>query len=279
MKLKKKVRKSVLHIVLLALSFLSIYPVLVMVFGSFKTASEFVFNPAGLPQAFTLENYQRLIDYNSGLIIRSFCNSLFVSTVYTAITLVIASMAAFAFAKFRFKGRNLLFTLFLATMVIPAEVNIPPMYLMFSKINWLNTYVVQILPQVANVFALYMLKQYMETIPDEIMESAVVDGAGSWRIYRAIMLPLTKPVMGALAILLFLNKWNDYMWPLIMVNKQQYMPISVILPTLNDTGALQMVPWELVLTGCTVVTIPVLICFLLFQDKFMQSITIGAVKG
>lgn len=279
MKLKKKVRKSVLHIVLLALSFLSIYPVLVMVFGSFKTASEFVFNPAGLPQAFTLENYQRLIDYNSGLIIRSFCNSLFVSTVYTAITLVIASMAAFAFAKFRFKGRNLLFTLFLATMVIPAEVNIPPMYLMFSKINWLNTYVVQILPQVANVFAPYMLKQYMETIPDEIMESAVVDGAGSWRIYRAIMLPLTKPVMGALAILLFLNKWNDYMWPLIMVNKQQYMPISVILPTLNDTGALQMVPWELVLTGCTVVTIPVLICFLLFQDKFMQSITIGAVKG
>lgn len=271
--------RALLHLLLIVCCLAAVYPMLIMVSGSFKTASEFAGNPAGLPQNPTLDNYVRLWNYNSGLIMRTFMNSVGVSGAYTILTLFIASLAAFAFAKYSFKGKKIIFALLLATMMIPMEVNIPPMYLLFSRIKWLNSYQVQILPGIANVFALFMIRQYMESIPDAIIESAVVDGAGHATVYARIVMPAAKPVLGALAILLFLSKWNDYMWPMIMVQKANMMPISVILPTLNDSGSLQSIPWELVLTGCSIVTVPIILCFLLFQDKFMQSMTIGAVKG
>ncbi len=271
--------KALLHFLLVTGCLLAIYPMFIMVSGSFKTAAEFAANPAGLPRSFTFNNYVRLWNYNSGLILRTFINSVGVSGAYTALTLFIASLAAFAFAKYSFKGRKILFALLLATMMIPMEVNIPPMYLLFSRIKWLNSYQVQVLPGIANVFALFMIRQYMESIPDAIIESAVVDGAGHGMVYARIVMPAAKPVLGALTILLFLNKWNDYMWPMIMVHNPRMMPVSVILPTLNDSGSLQSIPWELVLTGCSIVTVPIILCFLLFQDRFMQSMTIGAVKG
>lgn len=257
----------------------AVFPVYIMLSGSLKSSQELYANSYGIPIKPTLDNFMRLLSYNSGLIVRTFGNSIFVAACYTGLVCLLASMAGYAFAKFHFKGRNVLFVILLITMMIPAELNITPLYLIFSKIKWLNTYQVQIIPGAANVFALFLMRQYMMSIPDSLIEAARIDGAGEWKIFSKIVLPISSPSIGALAILQFLSKWNELLYPRIMLTKQKLMPIMVILPTLNETDSARAVPWELVLAGCTLVTIPLIIVFLLFQDKFLSSVTLGAVKG
>ena len=192
--------------------------------------------------------------------------------------ILLGSLAAFAFSKYRFRGRKTLFILLLATMMIPFELCATPLYIIFSKIGWLNSYKIQIIPFTANVFAMYMMKQYMDGVPDALMEAARLDGAGHLKIWWKIMLPVSKPVVSATAILVALSKFNDYLWPKITITDEKFMPIMTILPTLNDKAAVFNVPRELLLTGCTIVIIPLLIMFIFMQDAFMSSVTIGAVK-
>lgn len=123
-----------------------------------------------------------------------------------------------------------------------------------------------------------MLKQYIESLPDSLLEAARIDGAGHLYVFRKIVLPLAKPAIGALTVLTFLGKWNDYLWPHTLLTKVEVMPIMVVLPTLNTSTSTYSIPWELVLSGCTVITLPLIIVFLIFQDQFMSSVTIGAVK-
>ena len=279
MKGKKTVVGAIIHLLLIAACFFAVYPIFVMIAGSFKSAQELNYNVAGFPQAFTLENYTRLLTYNSGIILRTFANAIAVAILYTALTLLVTSLAGFAFAKYRFTGRNVLFLLLLVTMMIPAELNITPLYLIFSKIGWLNTYQVQIFPGIANVFALFMMRQYMQTLPDALLDAARIDGASDFGTFWRIILPISTPALGALAILTFLSKWNDFLYPKIMITQEELMPIMVILPTLNEIDSARSVPWELVLSGCTMVTIPLIILFLMFQNKFLSSVTLGAVKG
>ncbi|MBU3876435.1 carbohydrate ABC transporter permease [Faecalicatena sp. AGMB00832] len=276
--MKKKTGKVLLHSVLVLCSFVALYPFFIMFTGSFKTSSELGVNAAGWPIHATLENFTRLLNYNSHIISRTFLNALGVSVVSTVIVLVLASWAGYAFAKFKFKGKKVLFIFFLATMMLPMEVNMTPLFIMFSKLHWLNSYQVQILPGIANVLAMYMYKQYMESLPDSVMESAYLDGAGNWTVYRKIVMPMVKPATSALAIIMFLGKWNDYLMPRTMITKQEFMPIMVILPTLSDTGTSYVIPWELIFAGCVLITIPLLIVFFIFQDKFMSSVVMGAVK-
>ncbi|TDF94827.1 carbohydrate ABC transporter permease [Paenibacillus piri] len=268
----------ILNALLIGVVVFSVYPILIMLLGSLKTAEELSANPAGLPFDPTFNNYWRLLNYNGHTIVRAFFNSLYVSTAHTVLTIFISAMAAFAFAKYRFAGKNAIFLALLATMMVPGELSIPPLYIMFSRIGWLNSYAVQIFPGIASVFAMFMLRQYMISIPDALLEAAKMDGAKHWRIFTSIMLPVSAPVIGALSILTFLHKWNDFLWPLIMVNKPKFMPIMVILPTLNEKDSVWSIPWELIMTGCVVVTLPLILVFLRYQDKFMSSVTIGAVK-
>lgn len=279
MKMKIKISVIFIHILIVLAAFFAMYPIFVMVAGSFKSAQELNYNVAGFPKAFTLENYMRLLNYNSGIIVRTYLNSIFIASCYTLLTLMVTSLAGFAFAKYRFRGRNAMFILLLITLMVPMELNMTPLYLIFSKMKWLNTYVVQIIPGVANIFALFMMRQYMYSIPDVVLDAGRIDGAGEFRLFLNIVLPISRPALGALAILQFLSKWNDFLYPKIMITKAKLMPIMVILPTLNEIDSARSVPWELVLSGCTMVTIPLLIVFLIFQDKFLSSVTLGAVKG
>lgn len=275
---KKTVLKTSLIVCLIAVSVIAILPVAVMLFDSFKTGAEIAENSWGLPHKWTLENYRSLISYNSGIMVRTFLNSLGISTVYTILTMIVASLAAFAFSKYRFRGNKTIFFLLLVTMMIPGEITLPAIYLMFSKAHMLNTYSVQIFPGIANVFCLFMLKQYMDGMPDSLLEAARIDGAGEVYTFRKIMIPICKPTLGALAILTFLGKWNDYLWPSMLLTKKEVMPIMVILPTLNTSNSTYSIPWELILTGCTIVTVPLIVVFLIFQEQFMASVTLGAVK-
>jgi ABC-type glycerol-3-phosphate transport system permease component len=270
--------KWALFAVLGIASALSLLPLWVMLCDSLKTGSEIAVNSWAFPQSLTFRNYVDLVSYNSGVMVRSFLNSLFVSVTYTVLTLLISALAAFAFAKYRFRGRNALFMLLIATMMIPGELTMPAIYLMFSKVKLLNTYSIQIFPGIANVFCLFMLKQYTESLPDSLIEAAKIDGAGHLYVFQKVILPLSRPALGALAVLTFLGKWNDYLWPHILLTKPEVMPIMVILPTLNTSTSFYSIPWELILAGCTVITLPLIIVFLIFQDQFMSSVTLGAVK-
>ena len=276
---KMRVLKVVLHAVLIFFCLVSVYPVFVMVSGSFKSMGELMSNAAGLPKEPTLDNYVRLLGYNSGVITRTFLNSLFIASTTTVLQLVLASMAGFAFSKYQFRGKNLLFMMFMLTMMVPGELLLTPQFLIFSRMGWLNTYQVQIIPAAANTFAMFMFRQFMDSIPNELIEAARIDGAGHTRIYSQIILPTSVPTIGALAILQFLAKWNDFLYPKIRITKVDYKPIMVILPTLTVGGDTAGTPYDLVLAGCTLVTVPMMIAFLCLQDKFLQSVTLGAVKG
>jgi ABC-type glycerol-3-phosphate transport system permease component len=183
---------------------MSIAPVILMFLNSFKTGSELAYNSWRLPEQFVMDNYSRLISYNSGILMRTYLNALIVTVSYTLLTLIISAMASFAFSKYKFKGSGALFMLLLATMMIPSEIIIPPLYIMFSKMKWLNTYQVQIIPGIANVFCMFMLKQYMDSMPSSIIEMARIDGAGHWTVYWKIVLPIAAPAVGAMAILVSL---------------------------------------------------------------------------
>lgn len=268
-----------MHLFLIFCSLVAIFPIFIMISGSFKPLSELFVNSWGFPRDFTTDNYVRLLNYNSGIIGRTFMNSLLISLCTTALQLIVASMAGFAFSKYSFKGKNLLFMMFMLTMMVPAELLLTPQFIIFSRLGWLNSYRVQIIPSIANTFAMFMCRQFMDSIPNEMLEAARVDGAGHWRIYTRMILPTSVPTLGALGILQFLSKWNDYLYPKIMITKIEYKPIMVILPTLTEGGDTSGVPYDLVLAGCTLVVIPMLIVFFCLQDKFLKSVTLGSVKG
>jgi ABC-type glycerol-3-phosphate transport system permease component len=249
-----------------------------MFMNSFKTGSELAANSWRWPRNFTTNNYSSLISYNGGLILRSYFNGLFVAISYTLCTIIVSSLAAFSFSKYKFKGNALIFTLLLATMMIPSEITIPPLFIMFSKIKWLNTYKVQIFPGIANVFCMFMLKQYMDGLPNSLIESARLDGAGHLVVFLKIIFPMCTPAVGALTILTFLGKWNDYLWPLTFLSSEKIMPIMVLLPNLNTNDIAWSIPWEILMAGCSIVIVPLIIVFFIFQKHFMSSIVIGAVK-
>lgn len=265
---------------LLGVAALAIYPYLVMLFGGFKAADELSTNPGGVPVHPTTGNFVDLLTGETGAVMRrSLLNSVIVTVPFTALTVLLCAMAGYAFAKFSFRGRTLLFTLLIASMLVPVDVNIPTLYLLFSKIGWLDTYQVQIIPGTASVLSMFMARQYMQGIPDEIIDAARVDGAGPWRIFLRIIVPMSSPVLGAVAVLTFVYKWSEYLWPAVMVNSPEYQPIMVTLPALSTSASGFIVRYELLLAGSLVVTLPLLLLFARFQRLIMAGNLAGAVRG
>ncbi len=267
------------HAVLILTVVLSLYPFLLMLQNSFKSNEEVLLNPGGWPENFTLASYRELFDYQGNQVLRSFANSVFIATTSTVLAVVLAGLAGFAFAKMRFRGRDLIFAALLGTLMVPTEVTLPPLYIMFARIDWLNSYQVQIVPSVASVFGLFMVRQYMLSLPDELLEASRLDGANRWQQFWQIVVPISAPVLGAFAILHFIGRWNDYLWPLIVVTDPDVQPIMTLLPTIKDPIVGFFTPWGMVMAGCVLITLPLVAVFLLFQDKFMSGVVAGATKG
>jgi ABC-type glycerol-3-phosphate transport system permease component len=188
------------------------------------------------------------------------------------------AMAAYAFTKYKFVGRDVIFTLLMLTLMVPSQITIPPLYLIFAKIGWLNTLEVQIVPSITSVFGLFMVRQYMQSIPNELLEAARIDGAGHWQVFWMVMLPVSAPILGAFAILHFLGVWNSYLWPLLVANDPSVQPIMVTLPNMTDPNIGFLPVWGTIMAGCTLATLPILVVFIIFQDRFMASAVVGAVK-
>lgn len=258
-----------IHLCLLGTLVLCLYPFYLMVISSLKTGEELRLDMSGFPKAPTLDNYTHMLFGESApLLYRSFFSTIGIAAIYTTLVLLAASLAAFAFAKYQFAGKRALFLFFLFAMMVPQEVNLTPQYLIFAKLKLLNTYQVQIIPGIANVFVMYMFRNYMSGVPDAMIEAARVDGASHWAVYRKVMLPAIAPAVGAMAVLTFLGKWNDFMFPRTMLNRVQYMPLTVVLSQLPVNSYAFSV----------FISLPLIVVFLIFQNKFINSVTVGAIK-
>lgn len=254
-----------------------LYPMVLMLINSFKSDAEMYINPARLPRQWTLESYGKIFRYHGGLWL-NFINSIIIAVTSTVLAVFLCALAAFAFAKYRFRGRNLIFSLLLMTMMVPPEITIPGLYVIFAKFQWINTLRAQILPTITPVLGLFLIRQYMLDIPDSLLEAARIDGAGHFTLFWKVMVPTSAPILGAFAILHFMSVWNAYTWPVLVATKANVQPIMVILPQLVDPIIGFLPVWGTIMAGCVLSTLPLLIVFVAFQDRFMSSVVIGAVK-
>jgi alpha-1,4-digalacturonate transport system permease protein len=206
---------------------------------------------------------------------RYFTNSVIVTTVATVLTLLINSMAAYAFAKYNFRGRDGLFVMTLAMIMIPLQVILIPIYLVVSSLGLVNTYWGMIIPAAATPTGVFIIRQYMLTIPDELIEAARIDGAGEFRIFARIVLPLCRPALAVVAIFSILWRWNDFLWPLLIAQKEELYTLPVALALLN--GQL-VVPYNIVLAMSVMSIIPVLFMFVFMQRQIVQGIAQTGIK-
>ena len=263
------------NLALLALAAFALLPLLWMLSVSFMPRGEAShFPPPFLPSAATLANYREL--FASTGMGRNFLNSLLVSSAITAGSLLLNAMAGYAFAKLRFRGRERLFQALLAALVVPAQVAMLPLFLLMKQLGLVNSGWGVVVPALASVFGIFLVRQYARSIPDELLEAARIDGAGELRIFFAIVLPLLKPVLVTLAIFTFLGAWNDFMWPLIVLTDQQQYTLPVALASLSREHIMDV---ELMMAGAVVTVLPVLLLFLLLQRYYIQGLLLGSVKG
>ena len=186
-------------------------------------------------------------------------------------------MAGYAFAKYQFRGREKVFNLLLATMMVPAQVTMIPVFLLLKKIGLLDTYWGIIIPGSASVFAIFLMRQFMVAIPNDYIEAARIDGCNEWQIYLKLILPLSKPVLATLTIFTFMGSWNDFLWPLIVMFREKMYTLPVALANLS--GGAHEADYGILMAGAMVVVIPIVIVFLLMQRQYIRGISMTGLKG
>jgi multiple sugar transport system permease protein len=253
---------------------LTAFPLLWMFSVSFMSAGEAsTYPPPFLPSEPTLANYLRLFaNHDAG---RYMLNSAVVATLATCISVLFNTMAGYAFAKLQFKGREKLFRTLLGALVIPGQVAMIPLFALVKEMGLVSTYGGVIVPAMASVFGIFLVRQYSLSIPDELLEAARMDGASEARIFRSIVVPLLKPILITLAILTFLATWNDFMWPLIVLTDAKLHTLPVAIAGLSREHVQDN---ELMMAGSVITVVPVLLLFLGLQRYYIAGILAGSVK-
>lgn len=226
-----------------------------------------------LPSGTTLDNFRNV--FNAGDLMRWFLNSVVVTTITTVVTVVFCAMAGYAFAKIRFPGRRLLFVVVLAGLMVPKEAMFVPLFLMISNVDLQNTYAALILPRLAAPLGVFIMTQFFSKVPDAIEEAARIDGAGRWRVFFEVMLPLARPAMASLAIFTFVLTWNDYLWPLVASTRTEWFTVTTGLASLQSNFAATTNLGDLMARGL-VGSLPLIIGFLIFQRQLIRGITLGS---
>lgn len=280
MKKKKLPRSKIVSLLfLLLMAFVWIVPILWGVVTSFKSEMELM--TAGfkfLPIEWVMTNYTELLFNNSSTpLVRWFLNSLFISVSHSLLVLLVVSLSAFAYSRLNFKGKTLLFSFLMATMMFPSVVNLIPLYKIVDIFGWVNSPLAMIVPGAAGVFNIFLVKQFMDNIPKEFDEAARIDGAGEFAIFFKVILPLMKPVLLVVTLFSFTGSWNDFLWPSIVFNDIDKMQITPGLQLLQ--GMYQAQP-TLLMAGALVAIIPTFVLYLFAQNYFLESMSLSAgVKG
>jgi multiple sugar transport system permease protein len=252
-----------------------LFPFFWMVVTSIKIPQEVLsYPPILIPHQVTFERYRRiLVELN---FVRYFFNSTYISVIVTFGVLFTSAILGYVFAKFSFRGKGVLFVGILSTMMIPFPVLMIPLYLLLGKISLTDSHLAIILPSLFNTFGVFLMKQFMETIPSEFLEAGRIDGASEFRIFYQLILPQTKPALAALAIFSFMWQWDSYLWPLIALSSDNNFTLPLGLAMFSNQYWTDI---GLVMAGATVSVIPVIIVFLFMQNKFVEGITMTGMKG
>ncbi|HVN99767.1 MAG TPA: carbohydrate ABC transporter permease [Steroidobacteraceae bacterium] len=230
--------------------------------------------PPLLPAAITLDHYRELFAVQH--MGRYFLNSLIVASSATLLALVLNGMAGYAFAKLHFRGREALYRLLLAGLLVPVQVTMIPLFGLLKVLGLVNTYAGAIVPAVASIFGIFLVRQFALSIPDELLDAARVDGASEWRVFSSVVVPVLRPILVTLAVFVFLATWNDFMWPLIVLSDRDMLTLPVALASLASEHVQDN---ELMMAGAVVTVLPVLLLFLALQRFYLRGIMAGSLKG
>jgi len=254
--------------------FIMIFPYLWMVSTSVKARGTW-YNISLIPEKFSLEHYDRLL--STSLLPRWYLNTVIVSVVATASVVFFSSLAGYVFAKYRFRGRELMFVMILATIMIPSEMMIIPWYVGVAKIGWIDRYAGILMPGMLTAFGVFVMRQFIANIPDELLDAGRIDGVSEFGLFWRICFPLARPAVAVVAIFTFLGNWNDFLWPLIVINSDKMQTLQVGLSRLSqlETGA----DWGGTMSGAALTSIPMLIVFLFFQKQIVSGMTLSGLKG
>lgn len=278
-----------LHLLAAVIAVVMIFPLVWMVSTSVKASAEmFIFPPRLLPSRWVLENYTRA--WQGARFSRYAANTAAVTIAGTVLTLVICAMAAYAFAKLEFRGRNVLFWIVLGSQMIPGIVMLIPQFLLVKSLplaggndwlgrgghGWLNSFAVLIIPHAGAAFGVFLLRQFFLSVPDELLDAARVDGAGDFRIFGTIVLPLARPALTTLAIFTFQGYWNDFLWPLVVISDDRYRTLQVGLTVFRHRDTTD---WGPMMASATIATLPMVVVFLLGQRYFIKGIAVTGIQG
>jgi len=288
---RSKTYRVVCLLLLIVLAILFLFPLYWIVTGAFKTPQDiYAQSPSWWPTAWTMANFSKLFTrravplFTIGAFtgptvpgaIRWLINTVFMAVAAMLLTCITASMAGYALAKKRFVGRSLLFSLIICAMALPKQVILIPLLKEMSFLKLWDSLWAVIFPTVGWPFGVFLMKQFSESVPGEILEAARVDGANEWRTFSTIVMPIIKPGIGALAIFTFINSWNDYFMQLVMLSSNANYTISLGIATMQAETSVDL---GLLMSGAALAAVPIIIVFLIFQKYFTQGITMGAVKG
>jgi len=271
-----KPTRILLHVVLIIGAFLMVAPFLWTVSSSLKDMSQiFLIPPKWLPDPVTFQNYPNSLTAMPFDL--AYFNSFYITFIVVLLNLLTCSMAAYAFAKIRFFGANVLFILFLATMMIPKQVTMVPLYIIMDNLGWIDTHLSLIVPAgLFNAFGVFLLRQFIRGIPNELEEAAVIDGANPLRIYWSIILPLIRPALAAFGIFAFMGIWNSFLEPLIYLTSPEKFTVPLLL---NTFKGLYFTDWSLMMAGTTISVIPVIIVYIFAQKQIIEGIALTGSKS
>ena len=275
-------QRAVLTAALLVLAVVWLLPIVWMTVTSLKVTADIVrLPPEWIPWPVTTAHYQEVLFSSSrtARIGRAFANSIVVAVGTAALVLVTSAMAAYPLARMRFPGRSVVFTLLVGSLMIPNAVVLVPQYVIVQKLGWLSTFQGLIVPEAATTFAfgVFLLRQFFVTMPGELEDAARIDGANAWQVFTRIVVPLSQPVLAALGIFAFRSAWNDFLWPLIAVNKPDMFPLPVALALLRSAYSSES--YGPIMAGATLSALPLLIVFIVANRRIVEGVRLSGLKG
>ncbi|WP_224815644.1 carbohydrate ABC transporter permease [Hasllibacter sp. MH4015] len=270
---KRNMAQFIRWILLFAGGVLMVMPLAYMISTSMKWPWE-VYNIGLIPEEPTLENYTYVLE--DGRFFSWFLNSVIIAGITTISALFFDSLVGYTLCKFKFRGRYIVFIAILSTLMIPTEMLVIPWYMMSQSFGWLDTYWGIMFPGLMTAFGVFLMKQFFETVPDDFLEAARIDGLNEFQIFWQVALPMVKPALAALAIFIFLGNWTAFLWPLIVTTDTSLYTLPVGLSSFGDEAD---VAWELIMTGAAISTLPTLIFFLIFQRFIIRGVVMAGLKG
>jgi multiple sugar transport system permease protein len=274
---KKTGRLVTRFVILLIIALLFISPLIFMIVTSFKTSNDATaVPPSWLPIPFTTQAYESILTADGTPVFRWFVNSLVAAAANAAIVVITASLAAYPLARMNFRGKNFIFGMIVATLLIPPVILIIPNYLVVGSLGWLNSLVAIIIPTAASAFGVFFMRQFFVSLPVELEEAALIDGTNRFQIFTKIVLPLAKPAMATLALLAFLTNWNDFLWPVYVLFSPEVQSLPAGLSTLQTANAVR---YDLLMAGAVIASVPVLILFVFLQRFIIEGVSRSGVKG